>query len=249
MAQPKNIKITVQYDGTDFAGWQTQPNKCSVQDSLEAALTKILGEPIKIIGSGRTDAGVHARGQTAGFQTNSEIDVSQLIRCANAVLPETITIIQAEEVKPEFNPRRWAKQRAYAYYIWNEPYASPFYNRYSWWISRPLNIALISQAAEFLVGTHDFAAFTPEKEKNTIRNISIFKVDISPDFTGRMIRLRIEADSFLYHLVRMMVGTLVEVGRGKMQTAQVANILAAKDIGRAGPRAPAKGLFLEKVYY
>lgn len=249
MAQLKNIKITIAYDGAGFAGWQTQPNKRSVQDSLEAALARILGEPIKVIGSGRTDAGVHARGQVANFHTGQNIEPSQLLRSVNAVLPAAVAITEAEEAEPEFNSRFSAKQRAYAYYIWNEPYASPFFARYSWWISRPLDTALISQGAERLKGVHDFAAFTREKEKNTTRNINLFKLDVPPGYPGKMIRLRIEADSFLYHLARMMVGTLVEVGRGKMPVEQVAEILAAKDIRNAGPRAPAQGLFLERVDY
>jgi len=249
MGQSRNIKITIQYDGTGFAGWQTQPNQRSVQDSLEAALARILGEPIKIIGSGRTDAGVHARGQVANFHTNNDISISRLMRSTNAVLPDAIAITEADEVEAKFNARRWAKRRVYDYYIWNEPYASPFYGRYSWWVSRPLDIVLISKGAAALTGTHDFAAYTPEKEKETIRNITIFKVELAPDYPGTMIKLRIEADSFLYHLVRMMVGTLVEVGRGKMGVGEVASILESKDIRLAGPRAPAHGLFLERVDY
>lgn len=249
MEKLKNIKITIEYDGTDFEGWQTQPSGRSVQDVLQKALSQVLGGSVKVVGAGRTDAGVHARAQVANFFTAAEMDTNRIRWSVNAVLPDTIVINRAEEAPPDFDARRQARLRTYIYYIWNERYASPFFRRYSWWTARPLDINSMNQAAGYLIGEHDFAAFTPEKEKSTSRDLSALKVEELPEYPGRMIGLTAAADSFLYHLVRMITGTLIEVGLGNMPPEKVREILTSKDIRLAGPKAPAKGLFLKRIDY
>lgn len=245
----RNIKLTIEYDGTDYEGWQTQSSGRGIQDIIEAGVARVLGETVKIVGAGRTDAGVHARGQVANFFTNSEMDAYRMRWSINAVLPKAIAVREVEDAPFDFDARRGAKSRTYAYYIWNEKYASPFFRRYSWWISRQLEIFLMNQAAEHLLGEHDFSAFTTEKYKSAVRTLTALEVEELADYPGRMLRMTFKADSFLHHLVRMIVGTLVAVGLGNILVERVGEILSAGDVRAAGPKAPAKGLILERVDY
>ncbi|MDP1808848.1 MAG: tRNA pseudouridine(38-40) synthase TruA [Actinomycetota bacterium] len=244
----KHWKIVIEYDGGRYCGWQAQSNGCSIQGEIARALETILKEPVKVGGAGRTDAGVHALGQVADFNTIVDVDPGRLRWQLNALLPDDIIIREIEEVSENFDARRSAIARTYSYFILNRSAPSPFWGRYSWWVSRPLDIAGMRDAAERLVGIHDFSALTVAKVGPMVRDVKAIEIEPNAE-TDDLVRVTIAANAFLHHMVRLIVGTLVEVGVGKLPAAAVDEILASKDVRRAGPRAPAKGLRLDRVDY
>jgi tRNA pseudouridine38-40 synthase len=216
---------------------------------VEEALKTILREAISLDAAGRTDAGVHALGQVATFTTSQPLDPHKLTWQLNSVLPSEIAVKSCDFVDLNFHPRYHAKKRTYYYYLLNSPVRFPFWHRYCWWVARPLNWAAIKQCLPLFMGTNDFASFTVNQEKATVR--TVYHFDIQPNFAlaEGLYCFRITADGFLHHMVRLIVGTLVWVGTGKLNQAEVKEIIAAKDVSKAGPKAPARGLFLAKVEY
>ena len=242
----RNLKITVQYDGTKYCGWQKQPNSPGIQGEIEYAIYEITKEKVNITGSGRTDAGVHALGQVANFKTNSNIPASRIPDALNAKLPKDISIIDCEEVDEDFHSRYSAKGKIYRYLIYNKPYRSPLYKDTSYHIRYDLDIDKMRSEAKSLLGTHDFKGFmsSGSSVKDTVRTI----YDISITEKEDLIVLEVEGNGFLYNMVRIIVGTLVDIGRGRI-TKSMEEIIASGNRGESGHTAPAQGLFLKKVHY
>jgi tRNA pseudouridine38-40 synthase len=242
-----NIKLTIQYDGTRYAGWQFQKNALSIQEVIERALKKITGENVTLTGSGRTDSGVHARAQIANFKTSSKIPLKNLLMALNSVLPKDIVVTHIDQVRPDFNSQHDAKRKSYRYTIVNNDYLSPFVRRFAAKCFYNLDIGAMRHAARYLVGRHDFTSFQTKdlRESSAVRTIKKIRIEK----TGEMIYIDIEANGFLYNMARNIVGTLVEAGRGKISAEKVECILKNKDRALSGPTMPAKGLCLMKVYY
>jgi tRNA pseudouridine38-40 synthase len=254
----RNIKLTLQYDGTEYSGWQVQSNGDTVQGLLEDALAEITGGPIRVTGAGRTDAGVHALEQVAAFSTESDHAPGVFRRALNAKLPDDIRVIDSEEAPEDFHPRYSARNKTYSYLISHPGTYAVFMKRYSWCTSYALNCDAMKQGAEYLTGKHDFSSFRASgcSSKHPVRDIidlHIRKLD-AVDFMGfrfnmQLIKISITANAFLRHMARNVVGTLVEIGRGKIPPEQMKTILEAKDRRVAGKTAPACGLFLERIEY
>ena len=242
----RNLKLTIQYDGTKYCGWQKQPNSSGIQGTIEYAIYEITKEKVNIIGSGRTDAGVHALGQVANFKTNSSIPAARIPNALNAKLPKDISIIDCQEVSDDFHSRYSATGKIYRYLIYNKPYRSPLYKDTSYHIRYELDIEKMRSEARSLLGTHDFKGFmsSGSSVKDTVRTIH----DISIENSGDLIVLEVEGNGFLYNMVRIIVGTLVDIGRGRIDKS-MEEIIASQDRGEAGHTAPAHGLFLKKVHY
>ena len=242
-----HCKLTLEYDGTNYHGWQLQKNAVSIQGALEAALSQIFSEAIRVRVAGRTDAGVHALGQVTSFKTEKSIDLYRLQRALNGLLPRDIIVRKIEEVPETFNPRFDALSRTYRYQIWNHRWPSAIWARYSWHVAFPLNVEVMNQAAKLLVGEHDFSSFQGADwiEHNPKR--TILRSEVRQD--GEFLVYTVEARSFLRHMVRNIVGTLVDVGRGALSLEDFAIIFAACDRTRAGVNAPPQGLFLVTVTY
>ena len=240
------VRALVAYDGTDFCGFQRQANGSTVQGTLEAALRQVTQETISILAAGRTDAGVHAVGQVVAFDTLWRHGVGALQRALNAVLPATLAVRGVEEAAPSFHPRFDARSRRYRYTIYNKPERDPLGRLYSLHVARPLDVAEMRQAAQCLIGEHDFATFgQPPQGSVTVRRL------LGIDWGGESpwITLEIEANAFLYHMVRSIVGTVVQVGRGYMTVEGFRAALASCDRSRSGPTARAHGLCLVAVRY
>ena len=242
-----NLKLTIEYDGTNYHGWQIQPNGKTIQEILEQAIEKVLGIKIRLNGSGRTDAGVHALGQVANFISSRDIEPLRLQAGLNAVTPEDIVVTQVEIVPDAFDARRDPRSRKYEYRIWNHRSPSPFHRRYSWHIPYSLNLSAMQDAIKCLEGEHDFASFQAAgcDAVHAVRKIfanSLVEKD-------EMLVYAVEATAYLRHMVRNIVGTVVEVGRGERKPETFAELLRARDRTQAGPTAPAQGLFLVEVKY
>ena len=244
----RTIKLVVQYDGGDFVGWQRQGKGVSVQGLIEEALTTIDGAPVTLHGAGRTDAGVHAMGQVASARMRSPIEDWQLIRALNAHLPDAIRVTELSTVPDAFHARFSATAKTYEYRIWNGRTVPPFVRRYAWHVIEPLDVPLMEQAAQAIPGTHDFAAFRSARSMNhtTVREITSAGWRRDGEHT---LIFAIGGKGFLRYMVRSLVGTVVEIGRGQRPVDDVARLLAAPDRSRAGRTAPARGLFLMKVDY
>ncbi len=246
----RTIKLTLQYDGTDYVGWQRQPNGTSIQALVEDALLPIEGRPVTVHGAGRTDAGVHALGQVASATLGTRLEAPTIARALNGVLPPQVRVVGAAEAPDLFHARFSAVGKTYEYRIVNAPLVSPFLHRYVTHIVPPLDLDAMREASAVLAGRHDFAAFqaagsgTPSTER-TIHAIE-WQEGGGPDVP---LVLRISGDGFLRHMVRTIAGTVVQAGLGRCTAAEVAGILAGRDRTRAGPTAPASGLFLIRVYY
>lgn len=240
------LKLLLEYDGSTFHGWQRQPDRPSVQETIESALATVLREAVRVGGAGRTDAGVHARGQVADVKVSAEPDLLRLRWSLNALLKPHVAVKEIEVVGDDFDARRSAKRRVYGYYLLNRQYPSPLGAQRYWWVAQPLDRQAMREAAECLLGRHDFGAFTVDGPGvyTTVRGIDWREMD-----EPGLICLRISADSFFHHMVRLIVGTLVCVGKGKISAGKFADVLAAADITRAGSLAPAHGLVLEEVRY
>lgn len=243
----RNIRLVIEYDGTNYAGWQVQKNAKSIQATLETALKRILREKIKLISCGRTDSGVHAKGHVANFKTNSKIPLVNIQRGLNSILPKDIVIKEAKEVPLDFNSRFDAKSKVYRYTILNRSCPAALYRNYFYHIPYKLDLNLMRREAKVLLGRHDFKSFqaADKKERSSVRTIKKLTVKKKGDF----IEIEMEADGFLYNMARNIVGTLVEIGRGRFKPGSMKNILKAKDRNLAGRTAPAKGLCLAEVKY
>jgi tRNA pseudouridine38-40 synthase len=243
----RNIKLTISYDGTDFHGWQRQAGLRTVQETLEEAIKRLTLECAPTTASGRTDAGVHALAQVAHFLTTSQLSTDTLVRGLNAFLPPDLRILEAEDKPQAFHATLDARSKRYRYVIDNEPIANPFQLRYCWHVRRPLDETAMDRAGQFLRGRHDFHSFETDwpNRMSSVRTI----LDLCVVRSGDFVTIEVEADGFLYNMVRSIAGTLVWVGLGKRPTEWVAEVLAAEDRVAAGPTAPARGLFLVEVRY
>jgi tRNA pseudouridine38-40 synthase len=240
-------KLTIEYDGTAYAGWQRQPDRPTVQAAVEAALQQITQTPIAVIGAGRTDARVHALGQVASFRTDHVFSLEALERGLNGLLPEDISVRSVEQAPEEFHARYSARQKLYEYRILNRRQRSALERQRAWHIRKALEISAMQDAASVLVGRHDFSSFqgSPTDTENAmcdLRRLAIVQ-------EGDLIRIEALADRFLKQMVRAIVGTLVEVGQGKRSAASLKDILEARDRRAAGVTAPAHGLYLVRVEY
>ena len=242
-----NIKLTIEYDGTDYCGWQVQPNGRAIQEVLEQALEKILGVKTRLNASGRTDAGVHALGQVANFIYDGQVDLWRLQRGLNALTPDDIAIRRVEVVPDNFDARRDGRTRLYRYRIWNDPWPSAIHRRYAWHLHEALDLSAMQEAVRCLEGEHDFASFQAAgcDAAHSVRRI--FRNSLARE--GEFIVYDVEANAFLRHMVRNIVGTLVQIGRGARAPASFRELLEAKDRTQAGPTAPPQGLFLVEVKY
>lgn len=247
----KRIMLTVAYDGTDYHGWQIQPNGETIECILNRCLSELLGETIEVIGASRTDSGVHAMGNVAVFDTDSPIPADKMSYALNRRLPEDIRIQKSEEVPAAFHPRRHASRKTYEYRIYCAPFPMPVKRLYSHFTYVPMDVDLMSQAGAYLVGTHDFKSFcsVETQAETTMRQIDSLEVWESGRENAREIIIRVTGRGFLYNMVRIIAGTLMEVGRGHIPPQEVETILAARDRQAAGPTAPACGLTLVRIEY
>ncbi len=254
----RRIRLVLQYDGSGFGGWQVQPRVATIQGCLQDCISRLTGERVVVIGAGRTDAGVHALEQVAAFDSGSGLHTDVIKRALNAMLPQGIRVMETMEVGEDFHPRYSARAKRYMYMLANMREVPVFIDRFVWRITCPLDLEAMRSASAFLIGKHDFTSFRGAGcgAKNPVRTIHRLEVEklreaafLAATFRGEFIRITVEADAFLRHMVRNVVGTLVETGRGKLFPGRVKGILDARDRKLAGPTAPANGLFLEKVSY
>jgi tRNA pseudouridine38-40 synthase len=276
----RNLRLLIAYDGTDFHGWQRQPNALTVQECLESTMEAILGEKAQVYGSGRTDAGVHALNQVANFKTDCPIPCENLVKALNDALPPTVRIKDAQEVSARFHARYDVRSKTYRYRILQAPVCSPFLWRFVWHYPFPLDSKRMGEAAKLFEGEHDFTSFAavegsaaeeswpnagadrdgPRWDSQSTRGPAAHKIEtamVRRIFTSRILRqprtsmliYEVSGNGFLHHMVRNMVGTLMEVGRGKLEPSGILRILNARNRTMAGPTAPAQGLCLVRVEY
>lgn len=243
----KRIKLTVAYDGTDYCGWQVQPNGMTVEEILNRELSALTGEEVKVIGASRTDAGVHAEGNVAVFDTETGIPAERIAYALNCRLPEDIVAVKSEEVPGDWHPRYQCSVKTYEYRILNREMPDPVCRRSTVHVSYPLNLGDMRTAAGYLKGEHDFKSFcSPHTEvKETVRTVHSLEIEKE----GDIITVRISGNGFLYNMVRIIVGTLINVGRGACPPEKVKEILEARDRRKAAATAPAKGLVLKHIRY
>lgn len=243
----QNYRITIAYDGSRYLGWQRQKKGDSVQAKIEACLSSLTGESVEIVGSGRTDAGVHALAQVANFHCKAVLQPQAIVEHCGKQLPLDIVVTDAAAAGLRFHARYNAKRKSYLYRICNAPQHDVFLRKYAWHVPAPLDLERMRQAARHLVGKRDFRSFTNLKaeEKTTVRHM--FAVDITR--TGALMEIVMDADGFLYNMARIIVGTLVDAGLGKLAPETFPELLAARSRAASGPIAPPHGLFLQKVVY
>jgi tRNA pseudouridine38-40 synthase len=241
------FKMTVEYDGTDFSGWQRQENGPSVQATIEDALAGMLGAPTVVRGAGRTDAGVHALGQVAHFDGRESIPTHGYVRGLNSVLPRSIAIHSVDPAAPDFDARFSARGKLYRYSIWTAPTRAPLRDRYVWHLRRTLDADLMHQAAQALVGRHDFAAFRAADCERRTTERTLTRLAVTR--TDHLVTIEVEADAFLKNMVRIIVGTLAEIGHGKRPATDMQRLLDGRDRRQGGITAPPQGLTLVRVYY
>lgn len=243
----RNVKLTIEYDGTNYCGWQKQNNEKTIQEEIEKAIYKAVGEVVEVIGSSRTDAGVHARGMVANFKTNATIPFDKFKYAINDKLPDDIAIIESEEVSEDFHARYDSKGKTYCYSIINRQQKPAIGRNYVYHFKWDLDIEKMREACKYFIGKHDFKAFRSlgSSVKTTERTIEELYIESE----GEKINIFITADGFLYNMVRIIVGTLLKVGRGKIPVEDIEKIILLGDRKKAGPCVPAQGLILEKVYY
>jgi tRNA pseudouridine38-40 synthase len=240
--------MILEYDGTGYHGWQYQSDRISIQQVLEESIGTITQEIVRVIGSGRTDAGVHAMNQVANFMTNSKIKERNLLKGINSILPRDIVIKDLTEADEGFHARYNVKSKVYLYQIFNGSEGSALYRNFAWLVKRTINVDRMREAATHFMGTHDYSSFCAANcgISNHVRTIKM--VEIMQDHRG-MLKVYVEADGFLKYMVRNMVGTLVEIGKGRLRPEELGAIIAAKDRKQAGITAPSHGLFLKEVRY
>lgn len=245
----RRLCLTLEYDGTAYCGWQKQPNGPSVQQAVEDALFKLTEQRVRVDGSSRTDAGVHAKGYAAAVTTDSPVPTERFALALNTRLPKDIVVLAVREVEPDFDPRRNAKRKLYRYTLHADSIRPALTRKFVWHVKWPLELAAMQRAAAEFVGTHDFTSFSNQEcnqpDANNVRTIDRCEVRRE----GAVVTVDVEGKSFLYNMVRNMVGTLVDVGTGRFMPEEVARILSARDRGQAGQGAPALGLCLEWVKY
>ena len=243
----RTIRLTIEFDGTNYVGWQLQPNGLSIQQVVEDALAKLLGEPVRVYSSGRTDAGVHAKGMVAAFRTGRNLPLRAFSFGLNVLLPPDIAVHEAVEGAADFNPRNDAKGKHYRYTIHNVPHRSPLSRHYAWQLRSDLDLGAMRQAAGCFVGERDYAAFcaSGSSARTTVRNV--FSVEIEQQ--GEYIYIDVKGEGFLRNMVRIIAGTLVEVGQGKISAEAVPQLFLGQSRMDAGMTAPAQGLCLMEVYY
>jgi len=243
----RNIKLKIEYDGSNYSGWQRQKNKRTLQQTIEENLEKVLKEKIRLIGSGRTDSGVHAEFQVANFKTKSKLKLRDIQNALNSLLPKDISILEIEDVPLDFHSQYDVKSKTYRYIVLNSRQRRPLSERYSYFFPYRLNLKLMREESKYLLGEHDFSSFqnSDKKERNRIRKI----LDLKIEKKGEFIYFNIKANGFLKGMVRNIVGTLLEIGRGRFKKGDLKRILEAKDRRKAGPTIPAKGLCLVEVNY
>jgi tRNA pseudouridine38-40 synthase len=247
------IRLTIAYDGGPFAGWAAQPGRRTIQGEIEAALARILGRATRLTVAGRTDAGVHAWGQVASFALDDE-PPPRLARSLNALLPDEISVLDARRAADGFDARRGARSRTYCYWVVAAPALSPFERGRALWVEGPLDREALDRCASAVGGTHDFTAFTPTETEHVRFERRVLAcewrrfplADVRP---GELLELWVEADAFMRHMVRVLVGTMLEVGRGRRTVAEFEALLAGAPRERAGATAPAQGLYLASVRY
>ena len=243
----RNIKLTIEYDGKCYNGWQKQPNKLNIQGEIERAIYNITKEEVDLIGSGRTDAGVHALGQVANFKTNSQISIEKLPLAINSQLKNSIVIKEAEEVNERFHSRYNAKRKTYRYIINNSKCGTAIYRNLEYSYPFKLDAEKMKQASKYFEGEHDFKAFKSSgtSSKNSVR--TIYKAIVKQE--GEKIIIELTGNGFLYNMVRIISGTLLDVGLGKIQPEEIPEMIESKDRQRAGRTLPAHGLYLVEVKY
>lgn len=243
----RNIKLIIEYDGKKFGGWQKQPNKLNIQGEIEKAIEEITGEAVELNASGRTDAGVHSLGQTANFKTNSKIDISKMAIAINSKLKQSIRIIKAEEVDEKFHARYSCKRKKYKYVINNSKYGSAIYRDLEYHMPIKLNVEAMQKGIKYFEGEHDFKSFKASgtSSKSSVR--TIYSAKVIED--GERIIVELEGNGFLYNMVRIISGTIVDVGLGKIKPEEIPEIIESKDRTRAGKTLPPQGLYLVEVYY
>jgi len=246
----RKYRMTIAYDGTHYSGWQIQPNAKTIQEEIETALLTFMKEPITVVGSGRTDAGVHAHGQVAHFSTSKTIDPYRFLLSINSILSRDIRVKDVEEVPDDFHAQYSATGKIYHYNLYLNNVQDPFERLYQHLVYQKIDLDLLKKAANCFVGTHDFSSFANDQTKgsaarNPIRTIK--RIDVVGE--GKKVRLEFEADGFLYKMVRNITGTILEAARGKRSIDEIKEILEVRDRRKAGIAAPPRGLFLVKVHY
>ena len=244
----RNIKVTIEYDGKEFNGWQKQPNKLNIQGEIEQAIERITGEKVDLMASGRTDAGVHAIGQVANFKTNSNMPIEKFPIALNANLKKSILIKSAEEVEERFHSRLNCKRKTYRYVINNSKYGTAIYRNLETHIPIKLDIQKMQQAIKYFEGEHDFKAFKASGTSSKSNVRTIYKAEVL-DAGNERIYIELTGNGFLYNMVRIISGTLVDVGLGKIEPEEIENILLSKDRQYAGKTFPPQGLYLLTVEY
>ena len=244
----RNIKLVIEYDGKEFNGWQKQPDKLNIQGTIEKAIEAITGEQVDLTASGRTDRGVHALGQVANFKTNSNIPIEKMAIAINSNLKKSIRILSAEEVDDKFHSRLTCKRKTYRYIINNSEYGTAIYRNLETHIPLKLDVEKMKKAVKFFEGEHDFKAFRASgtSSKSSVRTIYNAEVKQMPD---ERIFIELTGNGFLYNMVRIIAGTLVEVGIGKIQPSEIENIIKSKNREMAGKTLSPQGLYLVKVEY
>ena len=243
----RNIKLTIEYDGKEYNGWQKQPNKLNIQGEIEKAISNITGEEVELNASGRTDAGVHALGQVANFKTNSNLPIEKMAIAINSQVKNSIRIIKAEEIEESFHSRYNCKEKTYRYIINNSKYGSAIYRGMEYHIPIKLDIDKMQEAAKYFEGEHDFKGFKSSgtSSKSSIR--TIYKAIVKKE--NERIIIELTGNGFLYNMVRIISGTLVDVGLGKINPSEIPEIIESKDRTRAGKTLPPQGLYLVEVKY
>lgn len=254
----KKIRLLIEYDGTAYHGWQVQKDEITIQGILEDRVLKVTGEKSGVLSASRTDAGVHALAQVATFRTGSKLDSETIKKALNAVLPQDIRILDSSLIDDSFNPRHDAVKKSYFYLIANQRISSAFLFRYTWIVPQALDLMAMEKASQAFIGRHDFSSFMGAGSdiKDAVREIysinieRLEKIDfMTAGIKGNFIKISVEADGFLRHMVRNIAGTLVEMGRGRMSYGKMQAILESLDRKQAGQTAPPNGLFLGKIYY
>lgn len=243
----KRIRLTVAYDGTEYCGWQIQPNGVTVEEKLNAALSRITAEEIRVIGASRTDAGVHARGNVAVFDTDTTIPPGRIAYAVNRELPDDIVVTKSDEVPKTWHPRYQESVKTYEYRILNRKMPDPIRRRDTWHVPWELDMEAMRRAAGYLLGEHDFKSFCSihTEVKDTVR--TVYSLEIEKE--GDIILIRITGNGFLYNMVRIITGTLLEAGKGHIQPDKIKEILGALSREKAGPTAPPQGLVLDRIEY
>lgn len=244
----RNIKLTIEYDGRRYQGWQRlKDSDKSIQGKIEKVISIMTEEKIEIIGSGRTDAGAHAKGQVANFKTESTMTIDEMLEYLNRYLPNDIVVNDIEEVPERFHSRYNAKEKTYSYYVWNSTVPSVFNGMHSFHYFDELDMELMEEAAEKMIGTHDFLAFSALKKSKKSTERTIKEISITKE--GNLIHFKFVGEGFLYNMVRILMGTLLQIGSGELSMNSIEQAFTSKKREDAGPTAPSHGLFLDEVVY